>query len=265
MTDGERRELQLSELDILIEFRRICEENGLRYYLQAGTLLGAVRHGGFIPWDDDIDVSMPRKDYDIFSSLCPGKLGKDYFFQNSCTDPNFPYYFSKIRKNGTEVYEEHLKNVRIHKGQYIDIFPLDVCPRGDRVARFYFKAVTMVICAYMAKVNPDFVCEYRKPAARLMLSVLRCFPLGMLRQLRKLIVALPRRLGSSGRLCTVGGVHGYPAETYEAEWFSDTVQMSFENTLFTAPSGWNRILKHMYGDYMTPEREDERHGHFQKE
>ena len=260
----ELKELQLSELKILSEFKRICEENNLTYFLQAGTLLGAVRHGGFIPWDDDIDVSMPRSDYDRLALLCREKLGRGFFFQDSSTDPCFPYCFSKIRRMGTEVYEEHLKNVRIHKGHYIDIFPLDVCPRNEFLARLYFKSVTMVISAYMAKVNPDFVCGYRKKTARLMWRLLKRLSVEKLGRLRDRIAILPSAFGSSGRLCTVGGIHGYPAETYESEWFSNTVRMTFENMSFSAPSGWNEILTHMYGDYMTPVDTEHREGHFVK-
>ena len=108
----------------------------------------------------------------------------------------------------------------MHKGQYIDIFPLDICPENGAPAKLYFKLVTMVTCAYMAKVNPDFVCGYKKPPARLMLKILICLPIEKLRSLRGRIIDLPARLGCSGRLCTVGGAHGYPAETYKAEWFS---------------------------------------------
>ena len=258
----ELRKLQLSELNILIEFKRLCEKYALTYYLTAGTLLGAVRHKGFIPWDDDIDIAMPRRDYDRLSALCSEDLDGKYFFQDSFTDKNFPYCFSKIRRNGTEVYEEHLKNVKIHKGQYIDIFPLDVCPRNDTLARSYFKLVTMVICAYMAKVNPDFVCGYRNPFARAALRLLTCLPIGGIRSLRGWVVDLPARIGCKGRLCTVGGAHGCPAETYEAEWFSGTEQMTFENISFNVPSGWDRILSHMYGDYMTLPDRTGRAGHF---
>ena len=76
------QELQRQELEILLEFQRVCEKHGLRWYLTAGTLLGAVRHKGFIPWDDDIDVAMPRKDYDRLASACRTDLSEQYFFLN---------------------------------------------------------------------------------------------------------------------------------------------------------------------------------------
>ena len=85
--DDKLRQLQLSELEILKEFVRICEKHHLKYVLTGGTLLGAVRHGGFIPWDDDIDVAMLRADYDRFAQLCKDELGPKFFYQSPATDP----------------------------------------------------------------------------------------------------------------------------------------------------------------------------------
>ena len=87
--DQKLRQLQLVELEILNEFVRICDEYKLQYFLVGGTLLGAVRHQGFIPWDDDIDVAMPRQDYDSFAEICAKELKRQYFYQSADTDPNY--------------------------------------------------------------------------------------------------------------------------------------------------------------------------------
>ena len=87
--DSRLRKLQMAELEILKEFVRLCEAHGLQYYLVGGTLLGAVRHKGFIPWDDDIDVAMPRGDYDRFSQIAPKELDPRYFYQCPDTDPHY--------------------------------------------------------------------------------------------------------------------------------------------------------------------------------
>ena len=92
------RDIQLEELNILREFCRVCEALNLRYYLTAGTLLGAVRHRGFIPWDDDIDIAMPREDYDRLSRHWREVLSPGYTYQDYRSEPNFPYYFAKVRK-----------------------------------------------------------------------------------------------------------------------------------------------------------------------
>ena len=95
------RDLQLVELEILREFVRVCEAHGLRYYLAYGTLLGAVLHRGFIPWDDDIDVTMPRPDYERFARICASELRPGFTWQSYRTDRHYPFLFGKLLKDGT--------------------------------------------------------------------------------------------------------------------------------------------------------------------
>lgn len=259
-TAGDLRALQMAELEILLEFQRVCEKLGLRYYLTAGTLLGAVRHGGFIPWDDDIDVAMPRADYDRLAREGSGHFDSRYIYQEYRTEPNFPYYFAKLRKGGTRAEEPILRAIEMEQGYYIDIFPLDRCPDGDRRATLLFKGIELLDCAVLARVSAEFVCGYRKPCMRLLWALLRHLPNRGLFTLREWLRKL---LGlGGGRLCTVGGHHGYPRETYRPEWFARSVEMEFEGHPFPVPIGWDALLKNMYGDYMTPPAEEERQGHF---
>lgn len=113
-------------LEILTEVHRICEEHKITYWLDAGTLLGAVRHGGFIPWDDDLDISMPRTDYEKFIRIAQKELPDGYFLQNRDTDIGYNLNFSKIRKIGTTLIEtgENGDEPYCH-GVFIDIFPYD--------------------------------------------------------------------------------------------------------------------------------------------
>ena len=111
-------------LDMVKEISRVCEENGIRYFLYRGTFLGAVRHRGFIPWDDDMDVAMPRKDYEKFCRIAPEKLGNQYCFQNWHTDDAYAHPFGKVRKRGT-VYVEAKCHRLPENGFYVDIYPLD--------------------------------------------------------------------------------------------------------------------------------------------
>lgn len=259
----EKRTLQLSELEILMELKKLCENNGLRYYLTAGTLLGAVRHKGFIPWDDDIDIVMPRKDYDRLAYIGKLALPGDLYFQDSNTEINFPYFFGKIRKHNTSVYEPCLKDVDIGKGHYIDIFPLDICPKNDRTAYLYFKLIGLLSSAYQGRVDKSFICGYTKKYMRVLYFILVRFPLTWLRGMRYGLVSL-FPCGKSNRLCTVGGAHGYPAETYGKSWFEKSEQMEFEGEMFPVPIGWHELLSNMYGDYLTPPDDTERAGHFEK-
>lgn len=259
-TTGELRALQLAELEILLEFQRVCTELGLKYYLTAGTLLGAVRHKGFIPWDDDIDVVMPREDYDRLVREGTTRFNPQYVYQEYRTEPNFPYYFAKLRKRGTRAEEPILRAIQMEQGYYIDIFPLDRCPDGDKRAALLFKGIELLDCAVLARVSSEFVCGYQKPYMRLLWGTLRHLPNRWLFALRE---GVRKLLGMGGsRLCTVGGHHGYPRETYRPEWFAQTVELKFEGRRFPAPGGWEKLLENMYGDYMTPLPEEDRQGHF---
>lgn len=251
------RQLQLEELTILREVKRICEYYGIKYYLTAGTLLGAVRHNGFIPWDDDIDVAMPREDYDRFINVCKAELSNRFFLQNSYIEKCYPFYFSKIRINGTEVHEQIFEGIEINKGIYIDIFPLDVCPKNPDKAKFQFKMVRLLTCAYIGRVNKNYCFEYKKSYVFLVYRILKLMPCALIRWLRKTVAEAPAIFGSCGCLCTLDGTHDYPAETYDRPWFREQTELLFEGELYPVPVGWHDLLANMYGDYMTiPARGD---------
>lgn len=110
------RDLQLCEFGILKDIKRVCEENHITYYLSSGTLLGAVRHKGFIPWDDDIDIEMPYPDYLRFVAVAQEALGPGYFLQNRDTDPAFCGLFSKVRKNNTTMLSKYEIGIAGHHG-----------------------------------------------------------------------------------------------------------------------------------------------------
>lgn len=264
MPEHDLRACQRESLALLVEFRRVCEALDLRYYLTAGTLLGAVRHGGFIPWDDDVDVAMPREDYDRLSREAADLLGPEHFYQDYRSEPNFPYYFSKLRRRGTAVDEPILRAVSMEQGYYIDVFPLDPCPDDPARARRFFKAIEVIDCAVLARVSSEFVCGYEKPAARLIWRLLSSLPNKALFALREGQRKKAAKAASGEVLCTVGGHHGYPRESYRREWFASAEEMEFEGERFPVPAGWRELLTNMYGDYMTPPPESERQGHFEE-
>jgi len=126
------RKVQLTQLEIAREIKRVCEENDIAYFLSDGSFLGAVRHQGFIPWDDDMDMAMPRKDYEKFCRIAPEKLKKEYCLQSWYTDPNYGLPFAKVMKRGT-VYLESKKTRRLQEnGFYVDIFPVDNMPEAPK-------------------------------------------------------------------------------------------------------------------------------------
>ena len=262
LSKQENRYYQLEELEILKEFQRVCEIHHLRYFVTAGTLLGTIRHKGFIPWDDDIDIAMPRKDFEALRTVCTNELNSHFFYQDSHTDPCYPFYFAKIRKNGTTVEEPWLQRVPMHKGIYIDIFPLDVCPRSEWRAKVFFKAIELLTFSVVGKIDTEFRCGYKKQFMRLLYKCLKTLPLSVLFGVRDTIRKIIACSEADSRLCTVGGAHGYPRETYEQTWFTESQAMTFEGITVPVPTEWKKVLTSMYGDYLTPPSMADRGGHF---
>lgn len=120
--------LQSIQLDLLKQIIQICEANRLRYYLLGGSALGAVRHMGFIPWDDDIDIGLPRKDFETLLRIAPRSLPPHLFLQFRRSEPEYPYGFAKLRNSETAFIESNCAGLDINHGIYLDLFPLDGAP-----------------------------------------------------------------------------------------------------------------------------------------
>ncbi len=133
------RKAQLIMLDMLVEFDAICKRHRLRYWLDSGTLLGAVRHAGFIPWDDDIDLAMPVEDYLKFIQIAQGELSSAIFLQNRQTDGAFKLDYCKLRSNRARIVEFHEKGRQLdyHQGVFVDIFPMLTLEASEENRRFY--------------------------------------------------------------------------------------------------------------------------------
>lgn len=255
MEEKHLRGIQLQELEILLEFRRLCEEHGLRYYLTGGTLLGAVRHHGFIPWDDDIDVLMPRSDYLRFAQLCERQiLPPGYRYQSTKTDREYSLFFAKLKREAEQ-------SSGATKG-YIDIFPLDKCPDQDWLAILFFKGIELCTMAASGRTDPQFVCGYRRWYMRFLWKLLTILPLHWIFALQEGLRKFFGAVSSGKRLCNVGGLYGFPREVCQAAWFSPETELEFENCHFSAPGGWHELLSNMYGDYMTPPDQADRRVHF---
>lgn len=132
LSNDELKKLKAVQLDILLEIDAICRELGVKFVLDGGTLLGAARHGGFIPWDDDIDIGMMRNDYEVFLSRAPLLLGDQYLLQTPQTDPRVQVSFAKVRKRGTQLIERSNDVMAFDRGIWVDIFPYDVIDASPR-------------------------------------------------------------------------------------------------------------------------------------
>ena len=146
--------LQKIEIENLKTFIEICDKLKLTYFVYGGTLLGVEKFKGLIPWDDDIDVALPRDSYERFVKEAPGILPKEYFLQNPYNCPQCPYPYTKLRRRGTKYVEYANRNVNIDTGIYIDIYPVDKIPDDERLRRKQFKKVRRWIFFYQCRQTP---------------------------------------------------------------------------------------------------------------
>ena len=164
--------------------------------------------------------------------------------------------------DNTEVIDPFLEGVNMHKGIYIDVFPVDKCPENNKLAQFMFKWVSTTSYALIAKQNKDFDFDYTKKSARMLYHFMIKMPRGFVIAMRDFVVGIFNVFCSGKKLCTVSGAHGFPRETYKSEWFEEKIMLPFESGEYPAPKGYDSLLTNMYGDYMKPPEDDEKSGHF---
>ncbi len=127
------RKLQLVELEVLLAIDEVCRQHNITYFLDSGTALGAKRHGGFIPWDDDIDIGMPRESYERFTEVAPAALGEGYTVANPATDDRLAGLFAKVWKNGTKFFTDETMDAGIDQGIFVDVFPYDYLSADEEI------------------------------------------------------------------------------------------------------------------------------------
>lgn len=261
--------LQNEELNILEDFIRVCKELNCKYYLFDGTLLGCIRHQGFIPWDDDIDVCMPREDYEIFLEKGQELLKKNYFIQNYKTDKEFTWGFSKIRNSETTFVEPIHSNANINHGVYIDIFPLD----GFKTSKLYKFKNTLIKCLLniqISKYRPKEDVSKYSFKKRLKKIVKFIFLNGISNLLygKKTISELLEIKDNNAKkisfnestfVCSnLGAIYQYNIKLYRKEYFGEGSIKQFDKLQVSVPKEFDKVLKIEYGDYMKLPPEDQR-------
>lgn len=257
------RKLQLEELSILTELDRVCRKYGLRYYVVGGTLIGSVRHKGFIPWDDDIDVSMPRKDFKKLSEIAKTEFSENYFFQTHKTERKCSFHYAKLRKNGTYFGEEKFEHQAFHKGLFIDIFPLDYIPENKILQKLLFKGFGLFSGLISSKNKSDeYLFKERSGISLVILKILRFItPEFLLQAYRNLLVFISNLLSNKKLLASFSGFHGYPKEISPESWWAEGTDLSFEGKTVRAPKEYETLLTHMFGDFMVLPPKEERINH----
>ena len=242
------REIQLCELSVLEEMHRICEENSVEYAISCGTLLGAIRHKGFIPWDDDLDTYMS---YDSFKKFEKVFKSETCFLQTEKTEPTMPYPMYKVRKNNTRVIESEMDGLDIHYGVWVDIFIYFNAGRSiiTKKMQYYLYMFLMVVrCRELNKVNHN---------ENLIQKILNILPQSFSKSLDKFLFWMIRSLGSKHSkeyFMTVNNVFDrlfYPKAVIDGQ-----IPIEFEGKTVMGLKNWKEYLVFEYGeDYMTPKKQ----------
>ena len=247
--DDRLRQLQLAELEILDEFIRICNMHSLQYYLVGGSLLGAVRHQGFIPWDDDIDVALPWKDYLELLSL-QHDFAPDYRLDSEELDADCPFNYCKLYHRA--VVFDPLPEYGPSE-IYIDIYPILPSRFPGMAARLCMNLICVIGYALQVKCGWDEYVPYKKRAAVYAYSFFQRLPVESLRRLRR---KLTRWLTSEGTgYCfSPGGKYG-EKEIYPALWYTNLKMAVFEGRICPVLEEWDAYLRRLFGDYeILPEK-----------
>jgi len=254
------RSLQMVQLETFHEFARVCEHLNLRYMLFSGTLLGAVRHKGFIPWDDDIDVIMFRKDFDRFCREAPKELRGNYFLQTLVTEREFPNVHAKVRDSNTTFIEECNVHRKMNHGVAIDIFPMDGVPNNPFIRRVGWTLISVIGRLALLKLTCTGEFTLRM---RIFKGVSHMIPLS-----GRTMSLIYSRLCSLVDIDKVNNVafSTWPHDrltriVYPKEWFFDPVMLEFEGEMQPAPRAHHKVLTQLYRDYMKMPPIGERGGH----
>lgn len=276
LVDSEMKKVWAVELDLLNEFSRVCKDYGLKWFAHAGTLLGAVRHHGFIPWDDDIDVTMPRKDYEKFCAIAPTAFSDPYFFQSDETDPFFCRNFSRLRNSRTTgiILSEKQFHFPYNQGIFIDIFPYDNLP-DDETELSHMKDRLL----YLANIGWQFrnmVFFYIPKKDKGAIKRMNYFIKHLLyRYVLRSTGDYHRFLEEHHSLVTsyaneevqrVGEMIIPPLDrhVWKKEWLESTVLMPFEMIQIPVPAAYEEILSTSFGDnWRIPIKANTMHGTMQ--
>lgn len=254
--DKELKQLHECMLEILDDFVDICEENGLKYYLSGGTLLGAVRHGGFIPWDDDLDVVMPRTDYEKFCNIVSTRDKTNFYFQCNDNDPGYWALYGKYKKAGTEINESSIQHLNVDKGIFIDVFPLDDTNLKNTKA-VYRASKRVKFLSKCIETKVGIGSTYKRWDKRIVRFLLKPFTIKLLTHIRHRIVI--RENNPDNRYyINYGTYYSTEKAIFPQEYYGEGLMVQFEKRQCRVPIEWDLILTKVYGDYMTPPPEEKR-------
>lgn len=259
----EKNEIQPLEKDILFHLLDFFEENNIKYFTSGGTTLGSVRHGGFIPWDDDIDLFLPRAEYDRFLKLSEGKLLGGYIEIKKPGDKNYIYPFAKACNKNTVIYEKSVKDRKYAIGIFVDIFPLDTYFENP-VKRFFQLAWSVNLRSMIESASSQINLSKKGSAKWIAKQTVRALqkPLAKVLGVEKLAKAIDNhgRKSMNSENKFLGNIVWFARFTdfYPSKYFRDSCPGKFEGRTICNPIDYDEYLTRLYGDYMKLPPEDQR-------
>lgn len=255
-----KEEIKKVQLEIVKEIDRICQKHGIRYYLAYGTLIGAIRHNGFIPWDDDIDIMMPYEDMRKFQEVAKEEMDKErFFYQSPETEVDYKLTINRVRRNNTLLIEPTLDGKNVHQGIFVDIYPLFAAAEG-KLARKIQVIKGMLRALYMLDEPVNNHGKIMKIGSSIILK-LKCKK-GKARTAKKYLNEFTKRSFDNSKYVTVldSGIKEM-STTYKKDWFGKGIAHLFEDTYLVVPENFERVLNTYFGDFTVLPPESERTYH----
>ncbi len=257
ITPDELKKLHDTLLELLVEFDRICRKNDIPYSIDGGTLLGAVRHKGFIPWDDDADVILNRPAYDRLVKVIEKELDKDkFYFQDFNTTPGYLWGYAKLRKANTQCVRLNQEFWPYEQGVYLDIFVCDNVPENyilRSIVNFHSFIYRKLFYARLGRYE-------QKGIEKIIYRAFCLIPDPLLKKSYNRYISFRNRHPSKLVKCLT-----YPAINrfygYKREWYEDTIDIPFEDTILRGCRNYDEYLRFLYGDYMKIPDEKDRKTH----
>lgn len=237
---NELNKINKVQIEILRQVAEVCEKLQIKFFMVHGSLLGTIRNNAFIPFDDDIDIAMKRKDYDRFIVEAPKIIDKNYFVQSVASEENYPLPFAKVRDSRTTYIVENSAKIKMNHGVYIDIFPLDYQRKG-KWSSLKKKLLGLRIGCVFAYKNKSFKLKIKQAIAKIV------YP-----SYKKALKKREDLLSAALKNDKVSMTGGKSTEiSMPIEWFSDLRESFFEGIKVYIPNEYEKYLTHIYGDYKT--------------
>lgn len=248
------RQVQMKILDVIKYIDKLCRENGITYYIMGGTALGAVRHGGFIPWDDDLDIFMTPAEYSKFKKVFEKDNSDQFVIQEWRTTEKYLEY-AKVRLNGTTFIEEVYKDRKdMHHGIYVDIMILHKVPKSGFVQKLVYFESKFVTLYALSQRN----WKPKTKGRAIVLKSLKIMPCKLMANIAYHRIYKYDDMKDDYMYCYWITPAKFRNGLFEPDFFSNPIDIPFEDTVLMGSKKINEYLKYRYGDYMKPPSEEAR-------